>query len=75
MSGMLKKWTGRNEFWVAATMLLVSAVIGGISPAFWSLMNLCDLLRGATVTGLFALGALLVLVITKIGRASCRERV
>ena len=62
MSGMLKKWTGRNEFWVAATMLLVSAVIGGISSAFWSLMNLCDLLRGATVTGLFALGALLVLV-------------
>lgn len=40
MSGMLKKWTGRNEFWVAATMLLVSAVIGAISPAFWSLMNL-----------------------------------
>lgn len=62
MSTILKRWTGRNEFWVAVTIILACAAIGSVNPAFWSLMNLCDLLRSATVTGLFALGAHMVLI-------------
>lgn len=62
MSTILKRWAGHNEFWVAVTILLVSVAIGSVNPAFWSLMNLCDLLRSATVTGLFALGAHMVLI-------------
>ena len=62
MSTILKRWLGRNEFWVAATTIVLSVVIGSVNPAFWSLMNLCDLLRSATVTGLFALGAHMVLI-------------
>ena len=62
MRTILKRWTGRNEFWVAVTIVLTCAAIGSVNPAFWSLMNLCDLLRSATVTGLFALGAHMVLI-------------
>lgn len=62
MSTILKRWVGHNEFWVAATTIVLSIVIGSVNPAFWSLMNLCDLLRSATVAGLFALGAHMVLI-------------
>ena len=58
MRTILKRWTGRNEFWVAVTIVLTCAAIGSVNPAFWSLMNLCDLLRSTTVTSLFALGGI-----------------
>ena len=52
----------RNEFWVALTLLALCIGVGSANPAFWSLQNLFDLLRSATVTGLFALGAMMVIV-------------
>lgn len=42
-------------------IVLVAAAVGWINPAFFQLSNLFDLVRAATVTGLFAMGVLVVL--------------
>jgi simple sugar transport system permease protein len=42
-------------------IVLVSAVVGWINPAFFQLSNLFDVVRASTVLGLFALGVLVVL--------------
>lgn len=42
-------------------IVLVSAVVGTINPAFWQVSNLFDIARASVVRGLFALGVLCVL--------------
>lgn len=52
----------RNEFLVALVLIGFSVVTGIVDPAFFSVANLFDLLRASTVTGIFAIGVLLVLL-------------
>ena len=52
----------RQEFWLALITLLLGLGIGLANPAFLSLANLFDLCKSSTVTGLFALGVLVVLI-------------
>ncbi|MDR3494448.1 MAG: ABC transporter permease [Ancalomicrobiaceae bacterium] len=42
-------------------IVLVSLVIGAISPQFWQVANIFDMARASVVTGLFGLGFLVVL--------------
>ncbi len=42
-------------------IVLVSVVIGTISPEFWQIANIFDMARASVVTGLFGLGFLVVL--------------
>ncbi len=42
-------------------IVLVSVIIGAISPEFWQISNLFDMARASVVTGLFGLGFLVVL--------------
>jgi simple sugar transport system permease protein len=59
---MLKQMLKTNEFLVALTIVVLSLVIGLISPAYFTVANLFDLLRSATVTGMLALGVLIVII-------------
>lgn len=52
----------RNEFYLAATLVVLAAVIAMVNPAFLSLSNLFDLCKSSTVLGIFALGVLIVLL-------------
>src|SRR5512136_1760143 len=58
MQGLLR----RQEFWLLVITLMLGLGIGLANPAFWSLANCFDLCKSSTVTGLFALGVLVVLV-------------
>lgn len=49
------------EFFTMILIVLVSAVVGSINPHFFQLSTVFDMLRSSTVTGLFALGVLMVL--------------
>ena len=49
------------ELFTLLLIVLVSAVVGGINPNFFQLSTVFDILRSSTVTGLFALGVLIVL--------------
>ena len=51
-----------QESWLLVITLMLGLGIGLANPAFWSLANLFDLCKSSTVTGLFALGVLVVLV-------------
>ncbi len=42
-------------------IVLVSVIIGTISPEFWQISNIFDMARASVVTGLFGLGFLVVL--------------
>jgi simple sugar transport system permease protein len=52
----------RNETLVALTIVVLSLVIGFINPTFFTVANLFDLLRSSIVTGIFAMGVLIVIV-------------
>ena len=52
----------RNETLVAAIIVAYCVVASFVSPAFFSLGTLFDLLRGSIVMGIFAVGVLLVLI-------------
>jgi simple sugar transport system permease protein len=52
----------RNETLVALTIVVLSLVIGFINPTFFTIANLFDLLRSSIVTGIFAMGVLIVIV-------------
>jgi simple sugar transport system permease protein len=47
---------------LAAVLVVAALLIGAANPAFWGWGNLFGLLRSASVTGIMALGVLLVLV-------------
>ncbi len=42
-------------------IILVSVVIGAISPEFWQISNIFDMARASVVTGMFGLGFLVIL--------------
>jgi simple sugar transport system permease protein len=52
----------RQEFWLALLTMALGVGIGLANPAFLSPANVFDLCKSSTVTGLFALGVLIVLV-------------
>lgn len=51
----------RPEFLTLALIVVLTLVIGIINPVFFKPQSLFDILRASTVTGIFALGVLLVL--------------
>lgn len=51
----------RPEFLTLALIAVLALVIGLINPVFFNPQSLFDILRASTVTGVFALGVLLVL--------------
>ena len=52
----------KSETWVALTIIVLSLIIGIINPVFFTVGNLFDLLRSATVMGIFAMGVLIVII-------------
>ncbi len=52
----------RSEVLVAATIIVLSLIIGLQNPTFFTIGNLFDLLRSSIVTGIFAMGVLIVIV-------------
>jgi simple sugar transport system permease protein len=52
----------KSETWVALTIIVLSLIIGIINPVFFTVGNLFDLLRSATVMGIFAMGVLMVII-------------
>lgn len=42
-------------------IILVSVVVGAISPEFWQISNIFDMARASVVTGIFGLGFLMIL--------------
>lgn len=59
---MLKRYLKTNEFLVALIIIALCIVIGAINPIFFTLQNLFDLLRSATVMGVFAMGAFITII-------------
>ncbi|RMG63470.1 MAG: ABC transporter permease [Chloroflexi bacterium] len=58
----VKKLFAKQETLVALTLFGLCLVIGVINPVFWTAGNWFDLARSATVTGIFAIGVLIVLI-------------
>jgi simple sugar transport system permease protein len=52
----------KNETLVALTIIVLSIIIGALNPVFFTVGNLFDLLRSATVMGIFAMGVLIVII-------------
>lgn len=58
----MKRLYRRNEFLVFVTIIGLSLIIGLNNPTFFSVGNIFSLLRTSIVTGIFAMGVLLVLI-------------
>ncbi len=58
----MKKIVLKNETLVALTIVGLSLLIGLINPAFFSVANLFDIARNCVITGIFAVGVLIVLI-------------
>ncbi|RME49640.1 MAG: ABC transporter permease [Chloroflexi bacterium] len=58
----MKRLFSRNETLVAVTLILLCLVIGLNNPTFFTLGNIFTLLRSSIVTGIFAMGVLIVLI-------------
>ena len=58
----MRAWVRTPEAAVAVVLVVTALLIGTANPAFWGWGNLFGLLRSASVTGIMALGVLLVLV-------------
>ena len=52
----------RTEVLLAATIIILSLIIGLRNPTFFTIGNAFDLLRSGIVTGIFAIGVLIVIV-------------
>jgi len=59
---MFRKITQTHEFFIATAIVFLSILIGLINPAYFSVANLFDTLRNATVSGVLAMGVLVVLI-------------
>ena len=58
----MKQLVKTHEFYVGLILLAFSLVVGIVNPSFFSIGNLFGLLKSNVVTGIFALGVLLVLI-------------
>ncbi len=58
----MKSLFQKTEFIVALVLVGLSLVIGLINPTFFSLSNLFDTMRSSTVVGIFALGAMIIII-------------
>jgi simple sugar transport system permease protein len=59
---MFKQTTHTHELIIALSIVVLSLVVGLINPAYFSVANLFDTLRNATVYGILAMGVLVVLI-------------
>jgi simple sugar transport system permease protein len=59
---VLRPLLRRPELAVAAIAVLAMLVIGAINPAFWNAANLFSLLRANVITGILALGVMVVML-------------
>ncbi len=59
---MLRKITQTHEFVIAVTIVILSIAVGLVNPAYFSVANLFDMLRNATIHGILAMGVLVVLI-------------
>ncbi len=57
-----RRWLRSPEAAVAAVLAVAALAIGTANPAFWGWGNLFGLLRSASVSGIMALGVLVVLI-------------
>jgi simple sugar transport system permease protein len=55
-----RQW--RHEILLAVVLVVLMIGIGLANPAFWTLANFFDLLKAGVVTGILALGVLMVLI-------------
>jgi simple sugar transport system permease protein len=58
----MKKILARHETYVFIAILIFSIIITIISPSFFTLENLFDLLKSYSLMGTFAIGVLFVLI-------------
>jgi len=58
----MQKLVKTHEFYVAVILIALSVIVGVVNPSFFSIGNLFALLKSNVVTGIFALGVLLVLI-------------
>ena len=58
----MNKLLKMHEFYVGLILIAFSRLVGLINPSFFSIGNLFGLLKSNVVTGIFALGVLLVLI-------------
>lgn len=57
-----KRCLQSHEFIVAMAAIILSILTGVVNPAFFSVANLFDILRNATIFGILAMGVLMVMV-------------
>ena len=62
IAGLARRLSRTPELGVAAVLVLAMAVIGSINPAFWDASNLFSLARANVITGILALGVLVVML-------------
>ena len=58
----LRKIVKSNEFFLFAVIALMCIVFGLVSPSFFSVKNLFDVLKSMTETGILAMGSLVVMI-------------
>ncbi|MGI4957046.1 MAG: ABC transporter permease, partial [Janthinobacterium lividum] len=61
-TGVLRQLLRRPEMAVALLALVSMLIIGLINPAFWDAANLFSLLRANVITGILALGVMIVML-------------
>ena len=64
MRKYLKRTVRKNEFYVLLTILVLTAVIGALdqSGSFFSIGNAIDMMRSMTITVIFALAAMMIII-------------
>ena len=58
----MKKLLRQHETYVLLVIIVFSAIITAVNPSYFSLENLFDLLKSASLMGIFAIGMLFVLI-------------
>jgi simple sugar transport system permease protein len=58
----MKKLFRQHETYVLLVIIVVSAIITAVNPSYLSMENMFDLLKGASLMGVFAIGMLFVLI-------------
>ena len=62
MTSLPRRLARTPELGVAIVLVVAMLVIGGINPAFWEASNLFSLARANVITGILALGVLVVML-------------